>query len=65
MLSGQEKVLLKLCYQDGIAVSKAGAMVGLTPSQTHGKMRRLLERIRTILTESGVASSLKPFLMDV
>lgn len=63
-LSGQEKVLLKLCYQDGMNVSRAGQMVGLTPHQTHGKMRRLLGRIRRILNESGAASSLKPFLMD-
>ncbi len=63
-LSGQDKMLLKLCYQDGINVSKAGQMLGLTVHQTHGKMRRLLARIRTILTESGAASSLKPFLVD-
>jgi RNA polymerase sigma factor (sigma-70 family) len=63
-LSGQEKILLKLCYQDGIAVSQAGQMVGLSTHQVHGKMRRLLKRLKKILTVSGMAASLTPFLVD-
>lgn len=61
-LSGQERILLKLCYQDGVSVSKAGKMVGLTPHQTHGRMRRLLTRIKKILNDSGLATSITPFL---
>ncbi len=63
-LSGQEKILLKLCYQDGLSVSKAGKMVGLTVQQTHGRMRRLLGRIKKILSESGLAGSIESFLED-
>ncbi len=62
-LSGQDKILLKLCYQDGFSVTKAGEMVGLTPHQTHGRMRRLLGRIKKILSESGLAASIEPFLV--
>ena len=62
-LSGQDKILLKLCYQNGISVSKAGAMVGLSSHQVHGRMRRLLGRIKKILRESGMASSIESFLV--
>jgi RNA polymerase sigma factor (sigma-70 family) len=61
-LSGEEKMLLKLCYQDGIAVTKAGAMVGLSSHQVHGRMRRVLARIKKILEDSGKASAFESFL---
>lgn len=61
-LSGQEKILLKLCYQDGIGVSTAGEMVGLSVHQAHGKMRRVLARIKKILQDSGKAVALESFL---
>ena len=63
-LSGQEKILLKLCYQDGINVSKAGEMVGLSAHQTHGRMRRLLGRIRKTLEQSGLEPQIKQFLIS-
>ncbi len=61
-LSGQEKMLLKLCYQDGLAVVKAGEIVGLSAHQAHGRMRRLLGRIKKILQDSGHAATLKSYL---
>lgn len=63
-LSAEERLLLKLCYQDGLAVSAAGAMLGLNRFQAHGRMRRLQQRIRAELQRSGLATAILPFLRE-
>lgn len=60
-LSGQEKILLKLCYQDGLPISEAGRMVGLSSNQIHGKMRRLFSRLRNEFTKAGLSEEIAAF----
>lgn len=53
-LSPEEKLLLKLCYHDTISVTRAGEMLGLNRHQAHGRMRRLLTRLRGDFQRSGL-----------
>ena len=61
-LQPEEKLLLKLCYQDGLAVSEAGAMLGMNRFQAHGRLRRLLKRLQTTFEQCGLAEALRPLL---
>ncbi len=61
-LAPEEKLLLKLCYQDGLGVSEAGEMLGMTRFQTHGRMRRLLQRLQAEFQRCGLAEVLIPML---
>lgn len=61
-LKSDERLLLKLCYQDGLTVSRAGAMLGLNRFQAHGRMRRLLVRIKEAFAESGLDKVIVPLL---
>ncbi len=45
-LQAEERLLLKLCYQDGLSVTAAGRMLGRNRNQVHGRLRRLLARLR-------------------
>ena len=51
-------MLLKLCYQEGLGVTEAGRMLGLTRFQAHGRMRRLLERLKAEFSRTGLAAAL-------
>jgi len=53
-LSPEEKLLLKLCYHDTISVTRAGEMLGMNRHQAHGRMRRLLARLRDEFRRSGL-----------
>lgn len=53
-LSPEEQLLLKLCYQDGLSVTRAGEMLGYNRHQVHGRLRRLLDRLRNDFQESGL-----------
>lgn len=61
-LTPEEKLLLKLCYQDGLNVSKAGTMLGLTRFQAHGRMKRLMERLRAEFERVGLATEIEAAL---
>lgn len=61
-LEPQERLLLKLCYRDGIAVAEAGRMLGLNRHQTHGRLRRLLERLRQDFAAAGLDQELRLLL---
>jgi DNA-directed RNA polymerase specialized sigma24 family protein len=61
-LSGEERLLLQLCYRDGHSVTTAGTMLGLNRFQAHGRLRRVLARIRGVLSESGYGEELQRFL---
>lgn len=61
-LQDDEKVLLKLCYQEGLSVTKAGKMLGMNRFQAHGKMRRLLTRIRQHFSDAGCEEELRLLL---
>jgi hypothetical protein len=58
----EEKLLLKLCYQDGLGVTEAGAMLGMTRFQVHGRMRRLLARLQAEFQRCGLTEVLMPML---
>ncbi len=63
-LSARERLLIKLCFQDGISVTGAGKMLGLNANQTHGKLRRLLVRLRTGFEQAGIDEELKRLLEE-
>lgn len=52
--SGEESLFLKMVYEDGIPVSKAGKSLGWNTNQAHGRHRRLLARIGKAFKESGL-----------
>jgi RNA polymerase sigma factor (sigma-70 family) len=49
----KDRLLLRMIYQDGLTLSKAGAVLGLTTSQTHSRLKGLLERIRLTISEDN------------
>lgn len=61
-LAPEDKLLLKLCYQDGFGVTEAGDMLGMNRFQAHGRMRRLLQRLRLEFERCGLAEDLKQML---
>lgn len=63
-LSAQERLLIKLCFQDGISATRAGKMLGLNANQIHGKLRRLLTRLRIGFELAGIDEELKRLLEE-
>ncbi len=61
-LTAEERLLLKLCYQDNLPVTRAGKALGLNRHQTHGRLRRLLGRLRKDLKQLGVEEDLRLLL---
>ncbi|GFK92251.1 hypothetical protein NNJEOMEG_00073 [Fundidesulfovibrio magnetotacticus] len=65
-LTAEERLFLRLVHQDGLGVSEAGRMLGLGQDQAHGRMRRLLGRIkvkvREVLESLGVSEHSIEFL---
>lgn len=61
-LTAEEKLLLKLCYQDGLSVPEAGKMLGMNRFQVHGRMRRLLGRLSEAFARSGLDEPLRTML---
>ena len=61
-LDPKERLLLKLCYRDGMAVAEAGRMLGWNRHQVHGRLRRLLERLRQQFAAAGLAEELRLLL---
>ena len=57
-LTVEEKLLLRLCYQDGLKISEAGKMLSMNRFQAHGRMRRLLARLKEEFARNGLAESL-------
>jgi RNA polymerase sigma factor (sigma-70 family) len=63
-LQPEEKLILRLCFQDDLSVVAAGRMIGLNRNQAHGKMRRLLARIRRAFEQSGLDRELQLYFAD-
>ena len=63
-LKAEEKILLKLCYQDGLGITEAGAMLEMNRFQVHGKMRRLLKRLHVEFERCGLADVLRSMLHE-
>lgn len=61
-LTAQEKLMLKLCYQEEMSVSGAGKLLGMNRFQAHGKMRRLLNRLKAEFDRVGLTDELKRYL---
>ena len=61
-LKPEEKLLLKLCYQDGLGVTEAGAMLDMNRFQAHGRMRRLLQRLEEEFQRCGLTKTLRSML---
>lgn len=61
-LAPQERLLLQLCYRDGVGVAEAGRMLGLNRHQVHGRLRRLLDRLRQDFAEAGLEEELRLLL---
>lgn len=62
VLTSEEKLMLKLCYQDDISITAAGTMLGYNRHQVHGRMRRLLARIRLAFEQAGLDRELMELL---
>lgn len=60
----EEKLLLRLCFQDDLSVAGAGKMIGLNRNQAYGKMRRLLTRIRNAFKQAGLDRELQLYLQE-
>lgn len=61
-LAPEERLLLKLCFRDGVAVTEAGRMLDLNRHQVHGRLRRILARLREELATAGLAEELRLLL---
>jgi DNA-directed RNA polymerase specialized sigma24 family protein len=61
-LSSEEKLMLKLCFQDGLNTTVAGKMLGYNRHQIHGRMRRLLARIRAEFEQAGLDQAIMELL---
>lgn len=61
-MSAEERLLLKLCFQDELSVTRAGKMLGLNANQSHGKLRRLLVRLRDEFDRAGIGEELRGML---
>ncbi len=61
-LTSEERLLLQLCYRDGLTPTEAGKMLGLNRHQVHGRVRRLLARLRKDFKKTGVDKDLKMLL---
>ena len=58
-LSPEERLLLQMMYRDEISVREAGVVLGLNVNQVHGRLRRLLTRLRNDLEQAGLAEELR------
>ena len=63
-VSAKERLLLKLCFQDELSVTRAGKLLGLNSNQTHGKLRRLLVRLRDEFDKAGIGDELRGMLHE-
>ena len=63
-MSAKERLLLTLCFQDQLSVTRAGKMLGLNANQSHGKLRRLLVRLRDEFDRAGIGDELRGMLHE-
>jgi len=61
-LSADERLLLRLCFQEGKGVTEAGRILGLNRFQAHGRMRRLMVRLKGELERVGLGRELRNIL---
>ncbi|HBT97632.1 MAG TPA: hypothetical protein DEB25_08405 [Desulfobulbaceae bacterium] len=63
-ISSEERLFLKMCYQDGLTVTRAGRLLGMGRFQAASRMRRLLERLRREFERAGLYREILLLLRD-
>ena len=63
-ISSEERLFLKMCYQDGLPVARAGRLLGMGRFQAAARMRRLLERLRREFERAGLYHEILLLLQD-
>lgn len=63
-LAPEERLLLRMIFEDGMKVTEAGRTLGLSTHAVHGRLRRLLARIKAAIERSGVADALRDALEE-
>ena len=63
-LEAEERLLLKMCYRDNLGVAEAGRMLGMNRHQVHGRLRRLLARLRADFERAGIDRDLRILLEE-
>lgn len=53
-LSSEERLILRMVYEDGLKVTEAGRLLGIGSHAIHGRLRRLMTRIRQACEAAGV-----------
>lgn len=61
-LSPEERLILKMVYEDGMKVTDAGRILGLSTHVVHGRLRRLMTRIRTACECAGLEDLLLKYV---
>lgn len=61
-LNSEEKLLIKLCFQDGLDVTRAGKLLSLNRFQAHGKMRRLLKKLHSEFERAGFSDEFRSLI---
>lgn len=61
-LNPEERLLLKLLYQDNVGAARAGILLGLNRDQVNGRARRLLGRLRRDFQSMGLGEELLELL---
>jgi len=61
-LAPEERLLLKLIYQDNVGVTRAGVLLALNRDQVNGRLRRLLARLRKDFQRMGLDEELLELL---
>jgi len=61
-MNPEERLLLKLLYQENVGVSRAGKLLGLNRDQVNGRLRRLLGRLRSDFQHMGLGEELLELL---
>lgn len=63
-LSNEEKLLLKLHFRDNLNITEVGRLLSINRFQVHGRMRRLLKRLKREFDRVGLTDDLQILLGD-
>lgn len=61
-LSSEERLLLKFHFQDGMNVTEAGRMLSLNRFQVHGRLKRLMKKLRAEFDRVGLTEEIRQIL---
>jgi hypothetical protein len=63
-VSSEERLFLKMCYQDRLPVARAGHLLGMGRLRAAARMRRLLARLRQEFVRAGLYREMMLLLQD-